>query len=171
MKYLFIFIQRKFSEFLNDDFVLVVSSTSWTGIYIIIFDDEDFGILLESFACKFLFLLDYDKIDKNKKLKKIMCIITGKPCDSSYLFMEKYEKAKLENVKIFSGWFSFESYSEILSFVYFKLEFADLGVCMHKSSSGLDLPMKVDFEYLLGGRYAWKWSTSMCLRFRNVFFI
>ncbi|XP_066151454.1 chitobiosyldiphosphodolichol beta-mannosyltransferase [Euwallacea fornicatus] len=102
----------------------VVSSTSWTA-------DEDFSILLAA-------LKDYEShIEKGnvKKLPKLICVITGKGH-----FKEFYCKLILgwnwKHVKVITPWLDSLDYPLMLAS-------ADLGVCLHTSSSGLDLPMKV----------------------------
>ena len=104
---------------------LIVSSTSWTP-------DEDFGILLS--ALKFL----DRKIRREKteeKFTKILCIVTGKgPMKAQY--EEEMSNLVLEHVSIRTMWLETEDYPALLGS-------ADLGVCLHTSTSGLDLPMKV----------------------------
>jgi len=109
---------------------LVVSSTSWTP-------DEDFGILLEG-------LIKYaagDPSDESSKGKAtpLLVIITGKgPQKADFEKMMKNLKAggHLPNVDITTAWLSTRDYASLLAA-------ADLGVCLHRSSSGVDLPMKI----------------------------
>ena len=106
---------------------LVVSSTSWTM-------DEDFSILLNA-------LCDYSAaaISTHPQLPELLVVITGKgPQREQYLDEVEQLKRKdeLEMVDIKSTWLSFEDYSSLLAS-------ADLGVSLHTSSSGVDLPMKV----------------------------
>lgn len=109
-------------EELNDRPALVVSSTSWT-------EDEDFSILLEA-------LRGYElRTKENSSLPKILCAITGKgPLKEHYT--QLIEKENLENVSFVLPWLEPEEYPKLLAA-------ADLGVCLHTSSSSLDLPMKV----------------------------
>lgn len=105
------------------NYKILVSATSFTP-------DEDFGILLDA-------LKKYDLADKT--LPPILLIVTGKgPLKSQ--FLERVEALKfLDRVIIRSAWLSSEDYPVILSL-------ADLGVSLHTSLSGIDLPMKiVDF--------------------------
>lgn len=101
---------------------LIISSTSWTA-------DEDFGILFEAFD-------DYDeqcKFDRSV-LPNIICVITGKgPLKNLYM---KQCLNRWTNITIHSPWLTAEDYPILLGS-------ADLGICLHTSSSGLDLPMKV----------------------------
>lgn len=106
---------------------LIVSSTSWTP-------DEDFSLLLEA-------LVNYSGLAKksNSRLPKIFAIVTGKGPQKAE-FLTKIEtlesQNKLSMVCIKTAWLSLEDYAKLLGA-------ADLGICLHKSSSGVDLPMKV----------------------------
>ncbi|KAG8195160.1 hypothetical protein JTE90_023337 [Oedothorax gibbosus] len=109
-------------ELLTDRPALVVSSTSWT-------EDEDFSILLSE-------LEDYEQASKTKVgLPNLLVVITGKGPLKSY-YEKQIEKMNFNHVEIITLWLKLEDYPTLLAC-------ADLGVSLHSSSSGLDLPMKV----------------------------
>ena len=101
---------------------MIVSSTSWT-------EDEDFSILLNALEL-------YDKhAQSDSNLPNILMIITGKgPLRDTY--MSKVDKLGLIRVSIKTAWLSLENYRLLLAS-------ADIGISLHVSSSGLDLPMKI----------------------------
>lgn len=101
---------------------LIVSSTSWTP-------DEDFSILLDA-------LISYAR---SAPAHPIVAIITGRGPQKSYYqgrIQELQRTGRLPNIRILTAWLTMEDYATLLSC-------ADLGVCLHMSSSGVDLPMKV----------------------------
>lgn len=116
---------------------LVVSSTSWTA-------DEDFGLLLDALA-----RLDARLLAESAESAagegggaaapppppRVVVAITGKgPLKAHY---EHYlREHPLRTVAVCTMWLEPEDYPRLLGS-------ADLGVCMHTSTSGLDLPMKV----------------------------
>ncbi|XP_039971587.1 chitobiosyldiphosphodolichol beta-mannosyltransferase isoform X2 [Xiphias gladius] len=101
---------------------LLLSSTSWT-------EDEDFSILLKA-------LEEYEGfIKEGASLPPLVCAITGKGPQKEH-YRKLIDSLHLEHVKICTPWLEAEDYPVLLGS-------ADLGVCLHKSSSGLDLPMKV----------------------------
>ncbi|XP_061837408.1 chitobiosyldiphosphodolichol beta-mannosyltransferase [Nerophis lumbriciformis] len=101
---------------------LLMSSTSWTK-------DEDFSILLQA-------LQEYEGfIQGGASLPELICIITGKGPQKEH-YMKTIDSLSLKHVKICTPWLEAEDYPVLLGS-------ADLGVCLHKSSSNLDLPMKV----------------------------
>lgn len=105
-----------------DQYKILVSSTSFTP-------DEDFSILLKALK----------KYDLDKNLPPVFLFVTGKgPLKQQ--FLEHVHELMLTNkVIIKSAWLSSEDYPRLLAT-------ADLGVSLHTSSSGIDLPMKiVDF--------------------------
>ena len=105
---------------------LVVSSTSWTP-------DEDFSILLEALV------LYAAARQKNEKLPPLWVVITGKgPQREFYVqrIRELVKEEKLNDIIIAAAWLSTEDYASLLGS-------ADLGISLHTSSSGVDLPMKV----------------------------
>lgn len=65
----------------------------------------------------------------------LICIITGKGPQKAY-YLDLIEQNDWKNVTIITPWLSNEDYPLCLAA-------ADLGVCLHYSSSGLDLPMKI----------------------------
>ena len=109
---------------------LVVSSTSWTP-------DEDFSILLDS-------LVAYANPDESitptrEPPSPVLAIITGKgPQKEMYLkkISELQDSGRLPGIKVLTAWLSNRDYASLLAC-------ADLGISLHKSSSGVDLPMKV----------------------------
>lgn len=112
----------------KDGPAIVVSSTSWTP-------DEDFSILLDA-------LIDLDARLATLSFHpscpfggRVVCIITGKgPMRAE--FEAKYRAAALQFVQIYFAWLPREEYPRLLGC-------AHLGVSLHTSSSGLDLPMKI----------------------------
>lgn len=121
-------------SFKNDEYqlkpnrpVILMSSTSWTK-------DEDFQILLDA-------LYEFDQNYAEKLIctdndLKIICFITGKgPMKQHYIRMVEHSYS-FRYTRFVFPWLSAEDYPKLLAC-------ADLGVCLHKSSSGLDLPMKV----------------------------
>ncbi|MCJ1249288.1 mannosyltransferase [Trapelia coarctata] len=106
---------------------LLISSTSWTP-------DEDFSLLLDA-------LVGYSTLatSSHPHLPELLLIITGKgPQKDHYLsLIASLEDAdKLEMVTLKTAWLSMKDYASLLGA-------ADLGISLHKSSSGIDLPMKV----------------------------
>ncbi|GAB4833757.1 hypothetical protein Ancab_032007 [Ancistrocladus abbreviatus] len=122
---------------------LIVSSTSWTP-------DEDFGILLEAavmYDRRVAAILGEEDAADQQLLWEEMCngrqflyprlvfVITGKGPEKEK-YEEKIRKLRLKRVAFRTMWLSAEDYPLLVGS-------ADLGVCLHTSSSGLDLPMKV----------------------------
>jgi beta-1,4-mannosyltransferase len=106
---------------------LIVSSTSWTP-------DEDFQLFLDA-------LVEYSsRAVRNKAdIPYVIAVITGKgPQKVLYeaRIDELVQQGKLGGATIVTAWLSSEDYAALLGA-------ADLGVSLHTSSSGVDLPMKV----------------------------
>ncbi|KAK7426954.1 mannosyltransferase [Neonectria magnoliae] len=107
---------------------LIVSSTSWTA-------DEDFSLLLDA-------LVSYANSNSDEGSDAplpILAIITGKgPQKEQYLERIKKLQAesRLPGIRVITAWLSTRDYASLLAC-------ADLGISLHKSSSGVDLPMKV----------------------------
>ncbi|KAI3889436.1 hypothetical protein MKX03_033890 [Papaver bracteatum] len=123
--------------------VLVVSSTSWTA-------DEDFGMLLEAavmYDKRISAILDKDDTTEDGMVPEashsekdciypmLLFIITGKGPEREK-YEEQIKRLHLKHVAFCTMWLAAENYPLLLGS-------ADLGVCLHTSSSGLDLPMKV----------------------------
>ncbi|KAI9872042.1 MAG: mannosyltransferase [Pleopsidium flavum] len=106
---------------------LVVSATSWTP-------DEDFSLLVDA-------LVRYSELatSSHPHLPELLAIVTGKGPQKEYYLSQiarLEDESKLEMVTIKTAWLSTEDYASLLGA-------ADLGVSLHMSSSGVDLPMKV----------------------------
>ncbi|KAF2402624.1 hypothetical protein EJ06DRAFT_536970 [Trichodelitschia bisporula] len=104
---------------------ILVSPTSWTP-------DEDFMILLEALVVHSARVRGYVM-----GAPRLLVIITGKgPQKQYYEKVIKDLEPQLEHVHIETAWLSMEDYAALLGA-------ADLGISLHTSSSGVDLPMKV----------------------------
>jgi len=107
---------------------LIMSSTSWTA-------DEDFSLVLDA-VVHYEALYHQHMIERpDQPLPHLLVLITGKgPLREQY--EERIKRLALRTVQIHTLWLSAEDYPLLLGT-------ADLGLCVHRSSSGLDLPMKV----------------------------
>ncbi|KAL2817488.1 glycosyl transferases group 1-domain-containing protein [Aspergillus cavernicola] len=106
---------------------VIVSSTSWTP-------DEDFSLLIDA-------LCRYSEVASTSSphLPQIFAVITGKgPQREMYVerISSLQREGKLRGVTICTAWLSTGDYARLLAS-------ASLGVSLHTSSSGVDLPMKV----------------------------
>ncbi|NWH99258.1 ALG1 mannosyltransferase, partial [Tichodroma muraria] len=100
---------------------LLISSTSWTDL---------------SALTSVLSSPDYERfIKEGAELPALVCVITGKGPLKDY-YNGLIQKLHFKHIQICTPWLEAEDYPLLLGS-------ADLGVCLHKSSSGLDLPMKV----------------------------
>lgn len=116
-----IFLKKYNQKKIENNELLLVSSTSWTK-------DEDFSILLDA-------LEQYDQSKESNKV--IRTFITGKgPEKEKYMQIIEKKKENWKKISVTALWLEADDYPILLSICH-------AGVCLHYSSSGLDLPMKV----------------------------
>lgn len=111
---------------------LLVSSTSWTA-------DEDFGMFLDALMAYAQPSPSADADPDAEGPVPIIAIITGKgPQKQPYIdkIKELTDQGRLPGIRVLTAWLSTRDYASLLAC-------ADLGISLHKSSSGVDLPMKV----------------------------
>lgn len=112
----------------DDRPAVVVSSTSWTP-------DEDFGMLLSALQSLDARVAAAPHPAALPFRGRLLVAITGKgPLRAA--FEARYAAAELRFVTVWFAWLPHADYPRLLGA-------ADLGMCLHTSSSGLDLPMKV----------------------------
>lgn len=106
---------------------VLVSSTSWTP-------DEDFAILLKAVE---MYDQRRQKLSPAEQMQwpSLLIFITGKgPLRDHYV--QKMHKMDLQSVALMTVWLEAGDYPILLGC-------ADIGISLHTSSSGVDLPMKV----------------------------
>jgi beta-1,4-mannosyltransferase len=105
---------------------VLVSATSWTA-------DEDFELLLAALA-----RLDealQTKAGRREHAPSVLMLITGDG-PLRLPFEQQLRGRRWQHVCVRTLWLSAEDYPLLLGS-------ADMGVCVHRSASGLDLPMKI----------------------------
>jgi len=113
---------------------IIMSSTSWT-------EDEDFGLLLGALKRYDLLLSDqlrrqdFDASDTTNRLPRLVCVITGKGPLKEY-YEAKIKELRFSYLEVTLPWLSALDYAKMVAS-------CDIGVSLHSSSSGLDLPMKI----------------------------
>ena len=104
---------------------LLVTSTSWTP-------DEDFDLLLDALSRVDAAVA---RLEACSTFPDLRVVITGDGALRRF-YEEKIAAMQLRRIQIRTAWLAPEDYPLLL-------RSADLGLCFHRSSSGLDLPMKV----------------------------
>ena len=117
---------------------IILSSTSWT-------EDEDFSILIDALVLLETSLQQrYERCSRaglaGEGSERVLCIITGKgPLKAAFeraVATRQLDGSLGAFVAVRTLWLEVEDYVHLVGC-------ADLGVCLHTSTSGLDLPMKV----------------------------
>src|SRR5262249_22677134 len=99
---------------------LVVSPTSWTA-------DEDFDLLVDA-------VTQWDRHVGTAR-PRLEVVITGQgPLRADY--ERRFAPLRLQRVRLRTVWLPSAEYPRFLAA-------ADVGLCLHRSASGFDLPMKV----------------------------
>jgi len=107
---------------------LLVSPTSWTA-------DEDFSVLLDAALQCDKMIRTHETESGRRAFPPLLILITGRgPLRSHYEV--QIARLALHKVHLRTLWLTAEDYALLLGA-------ADLGLCLHRSSSGVDLPMKV----------------------------
>jgi beta-1,4-mannosyltransferase len=109
---------------------VLVSATSWS-------EDEDFDLLLEA-----LRRVAADRTAASRRparedalAPRILIVVTGRgPLRAA--FEDKMGRQTTVEIRVRTGWLPQAAYARLLAA-------ADMGLCLHRSSSGVDLPMKV----------------------------
>ena len=120
-------LSEHFNAIVDKKSRLLVSSTSWTA-------DEDFNLFLDA-LCSY----SASATSSHPQLPELVVVITGKgPQKQDYLtkIRRLQDGDSLEMIKIYTDFLSFDDYALLLGS-------ADLGISLHTSSSGVDLPMKI----------------------------
>jgi beta-1,4-mannosyltransferase len=105
---------------------VIVTSTSWTA-------DEDFDLLLAA-AVRAERMLTSNAPDTGS-IPDLFVVITGDgPLREA--FERRARSLALKRVHLHTVWLASDDYARLLGC-------ADIGVCMHRSASGVDLPMKI----------------------------
>uniref|UniRef100_A0A2P2I6I8 Chitobiosyldiphosphodolichol beta-mannosyltransferase-like n=2 Tax=Hirondellea gigas TaxID=1518452 RepID=A0A2P2I6I8_9CRUS len=109
--------------YFEDRPALLISSTSWT-------EDEDFSILLRALTA-----YEQRALSTPTEYPRLIVIVTGKGPLKDY-YLEQTRLCAWQMVQLETVWLDPEDYPRLLAA-------ADIGLSLHTSSSGLDLPMKV----------------------------
>jgi beta-1,4-mannosyltransferase len=105
------------------DWLIALSPTSWTA-------DEDFDLLLDA-----VHRIETSTTARASEARRILVLATGRGA-----LRDRFERVAAtlpsRRVRLATAWYEANHYPTMVAA-------ADVGLCLHRSSSGLDLPMKV----------------------------
>lgn len=111
---------------------LITSSTSWTP-------DEDFDLLLDALVILENHIASHAKTHPSSSTLSVLVVVTGKGPQKEY-YQQKMKtlvsNGVLQAIAITTLWLEASDYPKLLAC-------ADVGISLHTSTSGLDLPMKI----------------------------
>jgi beta-1,4-mannosyltransferase len=107
---------------------LIVCPTSWT-------DDEDFDVILSAVEDLEERIRNWESVDPNRRFVDLVILVTGDGARRRE-FERRFAGLPARRVQLRTRWLDPEDYPRVVGS-------ADLGLCLHRSSSGLDIPIKV----------------------------
>jgi beta-1,4-mannosyltransferase len=106
----------------------IVCPTSWT-------EDEDFDLVIEMLPRLEERIRGWEAASVGRRFPDIVLLVTGDGARRSE-FERRFAGLPARRVQLRARWLEPDDYPRVVGS-------ADLGLCLHRSSSGLDIPMKV----------------------------
>jgi beta-1,4-mannosyltransferase len=106
----------------------VVCPTSWT-------EDEDFDVVVEAVLRLEERIRGWEAAGASRRFPDLVILVTGDGARRA-VFERRFAGLPARRVQMRTRWLEPEDYPRVVGS-------ADLGLCLHRSSSGLDIPMKV----------------------------
>jgi beta-1,4-mannosyltransferase len=107
---------------------LIVCPTSWT-------EDEDFDVVIEAVRRLEDRIRGWESAAPGRRFADLVILVTGDGA-RRVQFERRFAGLPARRVQLRTRWLEPEEYPRVVGS-------ADLGLCLHRSSSGLDIPMKV----------------------------
>ena len=106
----------------------IVCPTSWT-------EDEDFGLIIDAVPRLEERIRGWEAAGTGRRFTDLVILVTGDGARRAE-FERRFAGLAARRVHLRARWLEPEDYPRVVGS-------ADLGLCLHRSSSGLDIPMKV----------------------------
>jgi beta-1,4-mannosyltransferase len=106
----------------------IVCPTSWT-------EDEDFDLVIDSVAWLEERVRGWEAAGRGRRFPDLVILVTGDGQRRAE-FERRFAGLPARRIQLRARWLEPEDYPRVVGS-------ADLGLCLHRSSSGLDIPMKV----------------------------
>lgn len=106
----------------------IISPTSWTA-------DEDFDVVIDAVRYVEDRIRGWEAGERGRRFAELVILVTGDGARRME-FERRFAGLPARRVQLRTRWLEPEDYPRIVGA-------ADLGLCLHRSSSGLDIPMKV----------------------------
>ena len=106
----------------------IVCPTSWT-------EDEDFDLVIDAVPLLDERIRGWEAAGAGRRFPNIVILVTGDGARRAE-FERRFAGLMARRIQLRARWLEPEDYPKVVGS-------ADLGLCLHRSSSGLDIPMKV----------------------------
>jgi beta-1,4-mannosyltransferase len=107
---------------------LIVCPTSWT-------EDEDFDVIIDAVQRLEDRIRGWEALQPGRRFPDLVILVTGDGARRR-MFERQFAGLPLRRVHLRTRWLEPEEYPLVVGS-------ADIGLCLHRSSSGLDIPMKI----------------------------
>ena len=106
----------------------VVCPTSWT-------EDEDFDVIIDAVVRLEHRVRGWEAADRDRRFPDLVVLVTGDG-ERRAEFERRFAGLPARRIQLRARWLEPDDYPRVVGS-------ADLGLCLHRSSSGLDIPMKI----------------------------
>jgi beta-1,4-mannosyltransferase len=112
----------------GDTVGFVVCPTSWT-------EDEDFDVIIDAVVRLEQRVRGWETAGRDRRFPDLVVLVTGDG-ERRAEFERRFAGLPARRIHLRARWLEPDDYPQVVGS-------ADLGLCLHRSSSGLDIPMKI----------------------------